>query len=310
MPVKVEAQLFLDALAALELPPLHEMDAATQRAIFDAKNPDGPPPPAVASVEDVMIPGPGGDIGVRIYRPSTDDRLPVLVYAHGGGWVIGSLDSHDSVCRSLANAASAVVVSVDYRLAPEHPYPAPFDDCVAALQWAHTNATQFGGDGSRMAVAGDSAGGNLAAALALWARDNGGPGLAAQVLTYPVCNIADPDTASFADNAEGYLLTAAWMNWFSDQYVPDTADRANPYVSPAMAESHAGLPPALVFTAEYDPLRDDGTNYAKQLTDAGVATEHVNYEGQVHGFASQIDAMPDAQDAVDRAATFLKSNWQ
>ncbi len=309
MPVKAEAQLFLDALAALELPPLHEMDAATQRAIFDARNPDAPPPPEVASVDDLSIPGPGGDIGLRIYRPSTNDGLPVLVYAHGGGWVIGSLDSHDSVCRAWANAASAVVVSVDYRLAPENPYPAPFDDCVAALQWAHANAAQFGGDPSRMAVAGDSAGGNLAAALALWARDNDGPALAAQVLTYPVTNIAAPDTPSFAANAEGYLLTAAWMNWFNDQYVPEAADRADPYVSPAMAESHAGLPPALVFTAEYDPLRDDGAGYAKTLGDAGVMVEYVNYEGQVHGFASQIDAMPDAQDAANRAGTFLNSNW-
>ncbi len=309
MAPKAEAQLFLDTLATLGLPAFETMDAALQREIFDAENPDAPEPPAVHSSEDRQIPGPGGDIGIRIYRPSADEGKPVVVYMHGGGWVLGTLGSHDGICRAIANAADACVVAIDYRRSPEHPFPACFDDCVAGLAWVAANAAEFGGDSSRLAVAGDSAGGNLAAAAAIWARDTGESSVVAQVLIYPATNLADPVTGSYTENADGYLLTQGWMDWFIDQYVPNTADRSDHRASPALASSHAGLAPAIVFTAEFDPLRDDGKAYAAQLTAAGVPTTYSNYEGQIHGFATQIGAMEDASKAAEEMGAFLKSVW-
>lgn len=308
MSPKPEAQTMLDALAALELPPLETLDAETQRTIFGSENPDGPPPPEVASVKDRTIPGQAGDIPVRIYRPTDDTGLPILTYFHGGGWVIGDLNSHDYICRALANAAGAVVVSIEYRLAPEHVFPASYDDCVAGFAWAVDNAEELGGDASRTAVGGDSAGGNLAAAVALWARENSVV-LSAQVLIYPCSNIAEPDTDSYFANADGYLLTRGWMDWFIEQYVPNQADRMLPSASPALADSHAGLAPAIVLTAEFDPLCDDGKYYADMLSAAGVAVSHTKYDGQIHGFATQIGVMDDAQKAVDQIGEFLSATW-
>lgn len=308
MPLHPEAQAFLDGLAALELPPLETLDAETQRAMFGAENPDGPTPPEVASVDDRSVPGAAGDIPVRIYRPSNDDGLPAIVFFHGGGWVIGNLDSHDHLCRALANAAGALVVNVDYRLAPENAYPAAYDDCVSVFAWTVANAAELGADASRVAVAGDSAGGNLSASVAMWARDND-TSLAAQVLIYPATNLAEPDTASYKENGEGYLLTKGWMDWFIDQYVPNAADRSQIAASPALADSLEGLAPAIVLTAEFDPLRDDGKNYADALSAAGVTADYTNFDGQVHGFASQIGVMTDAQVAADQIGEFLKATW-
>ena len=304
MPPKPEAQLFLDGLAVLDLPAFESMDAATQRSIFDAENPDGPPAPPIASVRDTTA----GGVPVRVYKPSDDTGLPVVVYFHGGGWVLGNLDSHDNTCRAIANAASSVVVAVDYRRAPEDTFPAAFDDCVAAVAWVAANAGDLGIDASRIAVAGDSAGGNLAAAAALWARDNADVNVAAQVLIYPAVNLADPVTDSYNNNADGYLLTKGWMNWFIDQYLGD-ADRSQPFASPALAESHAGLAPAIVITAEFDPLHDDGKNYADALSAAGVTVQYEDFDGQIHGFATQIGVMADADVAVDQIASFLAANW-
>lgn len=309
MALRDEAQLLIDDLAAMELPPFETMDVDTQRAILDPIPDDAGEPPPIYSSADQMVAGPGGDIAIRLFRPSADNGLPVIVFFHGGGWVIGTLDSHDALCRSIANAAGAVVVSVDYRLAPENRYPAAFDDCAAVTAWVHANADTLGVDASRMAVAGDSAGGNLAAAVALSARDQGGPDLAAQLLIYPACNLAETNTASYAANGDGYLLTSNWMDWFIDQYVPEQAERGAAHVSPALAGSHANLAPALVLTAEFDPLLDDGKAYAEMLATAGVDTEYFCFDGHVHGFAGQIGVMDAADEAVAKMAEFLATRW-
>jgi len=308
MPVKAEAQQFLDGLAALDLPPFETMDAVTQRSIFDAEVPDELPPVPIHSSEDRTIPGPGGDLTIRILRPSDATDLPVVVYFHGGGWVLGTIDGHDRIGRAIANAASAVVVNVAYRRAPEDPYPAAIDDCNAATAWVAANGSELGIDPARIAVGGDSAGGNLAAAVALWARDNNIV-LAAQLLIYPVSNLTRTDTASYRANGEGYLLTAAWMDWFIEQYVPDASQRSDPLASPAMAASLAGLAPAMVITAEFDPLLDDGQTYADQLSAAGVDVHYRSYDGQIHGFASQIGVMTDAMINVEAMANFLGARW-
>jgi acetyl esterase len=226
------------------------------------------PPEEMARVENLEVPGPAGPIPVRVYVPEGDGPFPVLVYFHGGGWVIGNLDSHDVALRALANRAGTVVASVDYRLAPEHPFPAAPEDCYAATVWAATEIGAFGGDPARLAVGGDSAGGNLAAVVSQMARDRGGPAIVYQLLVYP-CVDASMSSASFAENGDGYLLTKGWMDWFYGHYLTSPTDADNPLVSPSRAESLAGLPPALVITAEFDPLRDEGEAYAAALRAAG-----------------------------------------
>jgi acetyl esterase len=228
------------------------------------------------------------------------------VYFHGGGWVLGSLATHDGICRSLAAGAGCVVVSVDYRLAPEHRYPAAAEDCYAATQWCAAHAAELGADGSRVAVGGDSAGGNLSAVVAQMARDRGGPPLVFQLLIYPVTDAAR-DTQSYRENAEGYLLTAGDMAWFWNHYLGDARARgAEAYASPIRAASLAGLPPALVITAEFDPLRDEGEAYGAALESAGVAAKVTRYDGMIHGFFG-LGAMIDrANSAVQEAAGTLR----
>jgi acetyl esterase len=229
---------------------------------------------------------------------------PVLVYLHGGGWVIGTLDSYDATCRELAQGAGCVVVSVDYRLAPEHRYPAAPEDCYAAVQWVAANAASLGADAKRLAVGGDSAGGNLSAVVSQMARDRGGPAIRFQLLIYPVTD-ADFTRRSYVDNAEGYLLTTASMRWFWDHYVPEQAKRAEPYASPLRAADLSGLPPAWVCTAEFDPLRDEGEAYAKRLQQAGVSTTLTRFDGLIHGFVSMGLVAPKAQAGVDEAIAAL-----
>jgi acetyl esterase len=259
----------------------------------------------VGSVVDRRIPGPAGDIPVRVYTPNGTAPFPLLVYFHGGGWVLGGIDTHDGTCRSLANGAGCVVVSVDYRLAPEHRYPAAAEDCCAATQWAAAHAAELGADARRVAVGGDSAGGNLAAVVALMARDRGGPALVLQLLIYPATD-ARFDTASYRDNADGYLLTAADMRWFWDHYLGDSGRGAEPYASPLRAADLSGLPPALVITAEFDPLRDEGEAYAKRLEDAGVASRLSRYDGMIHGFFGMGQMIDRANAAVGEACANLK----
>jgi len=303
MSLHPQAQALLDQLAAAgevdltQLPPPAVRDVYAQMSLARS-------PAPVASVSDRSIPGPGGPLGLRIYRPAAGPR-PALVYFHGGGFVIGSLETHDGTCRALANASGCTIVSVDYRLAPEHRFPAAPEDCYAALRFAAEAGAEIGVDPSRLAVGGDSAGGNLAAVTALLARERRGPDLAFQLLVYPVTD-ARFDTPSYRENAEGYFLTAKMMRWFWDHYLEHTHQAEDPLASPLRAKDLAGLPPALVVTAGYDPLRDEGEAYAARLREAGVDTELKRYPGMFHGFFSMYDALDDGRDALERAGAALR----
>ena len=260
----------------------------------------------VHAVEDRTIPGPAGEIPVRVYRPSAATGLPVLVYLHGGGWVICDLETHDPTCRAISNGAGCVVVSVDYRLAPEHKFPAAADDAYAATAWVAQHAQELGADASRVAIGGDSAGGNLTAAVALMARERAGPPLSFQVLIYPVLDLAS-ESASRKENGEGYFLTAAGMTWYEEQYLRDDADRKNVLASPLLADDLAGLPPALVVTAEYDPLRDEGEAYGRRLNEAGVPATVSRYDGMFHGFLAFAGALDDATRAQAEVFAALRT---
>jgi acetyl esterase len=262
-------------------------------------------PVAVARLEEMKIPGPGGEIPMRVYWPAGTGPFPVIVFYHGGGWVIGDLDTNDPVCRMLSSKVSAVVVSVDYRLAPEHRFPAAVDDCYAALEWVSLNAARLDADASRIAVGGGSAGGNLAAAVALMSRDRAGPALACQVMFYPVTNVFELTTPSHGHFADGYGLTREHVEFFRDRYVPEERDRKNPYASPLLADSLEGLPPAIVVTAGFDVLRDEGIAYAERLEAAGVATTTAHYPSMIHGFVAMDRLFGEAEDAVDEAAAAL-----
>ena len=260
----------------------------------------------VGNVEDRRITGPGGEILLRIYRPEGAGPFPIVMNYHGGGWVIGDVDTADGQCREMCRRANLVVVSVDYRLAPEHRFPAAAEDCYAATVWAVAHATEIGGDATRIAVAGDSAGGNLAAVVALMARDRNGPKIRFQLLVYPVTN-ARFDTPSYSDNGDGYMLTKASMVWFWEHYAPDAKDRAHPYASPLQAASLAALPAAYVMTAEFDPLRDEGEDYAARLLKSGVPTQCERFPGLIHGFFANSQLVPAASLAMDKACAALRA---
>ncbi|MDP6978720.1 MAG: alpha/beta hydrolase [Myxococcota bacterium] len=268
---------------------------------------------AVAQVEDRTIPGPAGEIPVRVYTPEGTGPFGVLVHYHGGGFVIGGLDTHDKECRGLCAGAGCVVIAVDYRLAPEHRYPAAPEDCYAALEWVAANAASLNVDASRIAVGGDSAGGNLSAVVALMARDRGGPALRFQLLVYPCVDARMSDAyASRKENELGPILLLDTMHYFMDHYFGTGAEgdarRDEPMASPLLAESHAGLPPALVITAELDPLRDEGESYARTLEAAGVATTFTRYDGEPHAFF-QFSTICDAgKRAIEEASQALKSH--
>ena len=304
MPVDPKVQTILDAMAAQGGPAFHEVSPEAARELVRQMQLAGEPEP-VEVVADRTIPGPAGDIPIRVYTPKGDSPLPVLVFFHGGGWVICDLDTHDSVCRALTNAAGCIVVSVDYRLAPEHKFPAAADDAFAATEWVVEHAVKIAGDPSRVAVAGDSAGGNLAAVVAQMAKDRGGPRLAFQLMVYPVTDY-NFDTASHRENAEGYMLTTAAMKWFWNHYLPDEKAGLDPQASPLRADDLSGLPPALVITAEFDPLRDEGEAYAARLADAGVPAKSTRYDGMIHGFFSMSALLPQGRQAIDEAATVLR----
>ena len=293
------AQQWLDTLATAGLPPMQE---STPEAVRATRRP-GPAGPEVHRVEDMEVAGPDGPVPVRIYWPSAEPNLPILLWYHGGGWVIGTLDLADSTARRLASLGQCIVISVDYRLAPEHPYPAGRDDSYAALVWAYQNAKRFGGDSSRIAVGGDSAGGTLATVVAAMARDRAGISLAFQVLIYPVCDAA-MNTESFRVNRT-FGLTPEAMAWFWDHYLPTGTDRADPYISP-LHGTLEGLPPAYVVTAECDPLRDEGNAYAEALRAAGVEVDSECFAGQIHTFFVNAHAFPEGMRAVETAAAHLR----
>jgi acetyl esterase len=263
-------------------------------------------PSPVGAVEDVQIPGHGGQIPARLYRPGGAGPFPLHVYFHGGGWVIGDLDSPDEYCRETCRSSHCLVLSVDYRLAPEHQFPAAIDDAYAAVCWVGENAAKLGADPNRLSVGGDSAGGNLAATTALRVRDQGGPTLCFQLLIYPVTD-ASFDTGSYLSNAEGYMLTRNGMAWFWDQYCPDTEQRRSPYASPMQASDLRGLPPALVITAEYDPLRDEGEAYAAALRAADVPVSARRYDGMIHGFIGLAQFIPAARPVIEHACQSLRA---
>lgn len=265
--------------------------------------------PAVERVEEVSIPGPAGSLRARLYAPQAEHALPMLLFFHGGGFVVGDLETHDAICRTLANEAACIVLSVDYRLAPEAPYPAAAEDCYAATKWAADNAEDLGGDAERIAVGGDSAGGNLAAVVALMARDRGEPLLSRQLLIYPVIDHAF-NTESYRANADGYLLTRSMMQWFWGHYLADAGQGAEPYASPIRAADLSGVAPATVITAEYDPLRDEGEAYARRLESAGVPTTLCRFDGMIHGFFGMTDRLDRAAEAVAFAAAELRYTWE
>ena len=295
----------LQQLEEAGMPPLNEMSPADARVAAEGFVALGGPGEEMAEVSERTIPGPHGDIPIRIYRPEPGESAPCLVYYHGGGWVIGTPDSTDAICRAVAKRAGCVVVSVDYRLSPEHKFPIPLDDCFAATRWVADNAAELGVDPNRIAVGGDSAGGNLAAAVSIRARDEGGPALRMQLLVYPVTN-HDFSTPSYAENGEGNLLTTDMMRWFWDHYVNGPEDSANPLCSPLRAEDLSNLPPAFVITAEYDPLRDEGEAYAAALTKAGVSVTHTRYDGMIHAFWQMVAVFPQATVAADQASEALR----
>jgi len=302
MPVHPQALALAEQLGpALDIT---KGDLAEIRRTLDENSRQGPRPD-VAAVKDLEVPGPAGSIPVRVYRPSEQTDLPVLVYLHGGGWAICSLETHDASCRQLANDAGCMVVSVDYRLAPEHRFPAAPEDCYAALTWTAENAASLGGDPRRLAIGGDSAGGNLSAVVALMARDRKGPRLCHQLLVYPVTDHAF-DTDSYRENADAPILTREIMQGFWSYYLSRAENGRHPYASPLRAEDVSGLPPAHVITAEYDPLRDEGEAYARRLSDAGVPVVQRRFDGMVHGFFGFGELIDVAREAVDDATRELR----
>lgn len=299
------AEGFLAQMAAAGGPPLEEMSPEFARQAFSVFNQLGGPTEEVAKIENRTIPGPAGAIPVRIYTPEGEAPFPALIYFHGGGWVIGELDVVDVPCRALANQAGCVVVSVDYRMAPEHPFPAAVEDSYAATKWVAEHGAEIGVDPSRIAVGGDSAGGNLAAVVSQMAREQDGPKLVYQVMIYPVTD-ATISTPSYEENADGYLLTKAGMVWFYSHYMREDTDRKDTRLSPFWAENLQGLPPALVITAEFDPLRDEGEAYAAKLKAAGVAVKQTRYDGMIHGFFWLGGVLGQCQQAVAEISSALK----
>jgi acetyl esterase len=302
-----EVRALLEALEAEGAPAIETLSPADARAaVLEALRAVAGEPEEVGGVENLAIPHAVRGVPIRIYTPAGDGPFPCLVYFHGGGWVVCDLDTHDVVCRAIANRAGAVVVAVDYALSPEHKFPAAVDECYAATCWVAANAARLGVDPRSIAVGGDSAGGNLSTVMCLKSRDEGGPALVLQVLVYPVTNLAAFDTPSYAEFAERYYLTRAEMEWFRGHYLARPEDAQHPYASPLRAPDLRGLPPALVITAECDPLRDEGEAYAKRMADAGVAVTAVRYAGMIHPFFSLGGVLNQGRRAVEQVAAAVR----
>ncbi|WP_185981878.1 alpha/beta hydrolase [Skermania sp. ID1734] len=303
-----QAAGWLQSIADAGVPPLNEMPVADARATYLAVVAQcGLPAEEVVDIADRTAEGPHGEIPVRIYTPKGSGAFGVLIYFHGGGWVIGDREVVHGPCTLLANRAHAVVVSVDYRMGPEHPFPAAVDDAIAATQWVADHAAELNIDPERIAVAGDSAGGNLAAVVALNARDNGGPALIGQVLLYPATDFTR-DTVSSRENGQGYFLTTELIAWFQEHYQADPTDwRA----SPLLAADVSGLPSAYIITAEFDPLRDEGEAYGERLRDAGVDVEIHRYDGQIHAFAANLAGVMDqGRAALEAVGAHLRKLYR
>ena len=306
-----EAAMVLDLMRKSGRPSLETLDAPAARAQADGlaeKSESDPPDGARAAAR--TLPGPGGPIRFRRYWPlgATAATLPTLIYYHGGGFVIGNLETHDSTCRRIANVSQCQVIAIDYRLAPEHPFPAPVDDAIAAFRHIAANAARFDTAAELLAVGGDSAGGNLAAVICQAQKEAGGAMPSFQLLIYPATDNRN-ESPSRRSLGDGYFLTTALMKWFFDHYAPDGIDRSDPRVSPLFAKDFAGLPPAFVLTAGFDPLRDEGRDYANRLIDAGIKVTYTNYPGTIHGFFSMTRFLKQGLRANDEAACALKVHF-
>ena len=303
MPVDAQSQAVLDEAVAKGHPPYHTLSPQELRSAFSF-----PPGPGmeVAKVEDRLIPGPAGDIPVRVYTPFGEGPFPALIWLHGGGWVIGDLAMGDGTSRRLATYVGCVVVSVDYRLAPENKFPAGVEDCYAATAWVAQNGEAIGVDGRRVAVGGVSAGGNLAAAVSLMARDRGGPPLALQLMVSATTSRSH-DTKSWREKGQDYFPTSDLRNYFWNHYLRDEEDAKNPYAAPIQAKDLRGVAPALIIAAEYDPVSDDGANYAQRLKEAGVPATYTCYEGTIHQFFRMPDRIDQGKQAVAQAVEALKA---
>lgn len=302
MPVHPQAQAFLDQAAGA--PPMHQMPVPAGRAAFDAMAALGGPPEPVEAIEDRTIPGPAGPLPIRIYRPATDARLPVALWFHAGGFTVGSLASHDPLCRTVANRSGCAVIAVDYRLAPEHPFPAALDDAWSALQWVAAHGAELGVDSTRLAVCGDSVGGGLAAITSLLARDARGPALRLQVMVYP-----DVDwrftSPSWTTMSRDYFVTREVAEWLRGNYLPDPPQWTDWRASPLLAPSHAGLPPALVICPEFTPIRSDVEGYVGKLRTSGVPVDYWLAAGMVMGFVSMAGVIDAGREALDRIGAAL-----
>lgn len=309
MPLDPVLKSFLDQMAAMPGPKMWEMSAADARAAFiGLLQLAGPKDVPVGRIENLTAPGPHGDIPVRLYSPvaAGSEALPVLVYFHGGGFVIGDLDTHDGLCRMFADGAECRVISVHYRLAPENKYPAAVDDAFAALKWVEDSASRLGIDANRIAVGGDSAGGALAAIVAQMAKANGAPSLAFQLLLFPVTQIGG-DTSSLREFAVGYFLEKRTLDWFFGHYLAAKDDRQDPRVSPLRAKDFSGLPPAYFMLGGYDPLHDEGAQYAEKLRAAGVPVTVADYGDMVHCFVYLQTVLPQAREAMEAASHALRN---
>jgi acetyl esterase len=304
MPLHPQAQALLDQMKAMGFVYRPEIPIAELRAKLQAMLAMRGEPEPVSKVEDRLIPGPAGEIPIRIYTPEGNGPFPVLVFFHTGGWQVGNLDTQDPTCRHLTNLARCIIVSVDYRLAPEHPFPAAPEDCYAATQWVATHAAEFEGDPTRIAIGGDSSGANLATVVAQMTRDKGDPRLAFQLLLFPGTDFR-LQTPSMQELAEGYNVTKEMMLDIRSNYVPNEADWTNPLASPLLAPDLSNLPPALIITAEYDPLRDDGELYGKRLQEAGVQTTVTRYDGMIHDFPDMLGEL--GEPAFNQMASALRA---
>ena len=304
-----QTQALLDLMIERGVPPTHTLTPAEARSFYrERRGFTQPAPPAVALLRELQADGPRGAVPLRLYRPMGSDAasvLPVLVYYHGGGWVIGDLDTHDTLCRELANGAGCAVVAVDYRMGPEHRFPAAVIDAIAATRWVHSHASELNLDPNRLAVGGDSAGGNLAAVVSIAARDAGDLPIAFQLLIYPATD-QHRNTPSHTSNGQGYLLTTETMDYFTGHYIADPAHYQDWRASPLLHIDLTKLPPALVLTAGYDPLRDEGAAYAERLTAAGNRATYVCFERQIHGFITMGKVLDEANAAVALCAVELK----
>ncbi|NKB59135.1 MAG: alpha/beta hydrolase fold domain-containing protein [Alphaproteobacteria bacterium] len=314
MPVHPQCQAILDAMANADGPTVFDTrDPLEARRLYAASTDMfAPPTPDLRSVENRSVPGETADVPVRIYTPEAESGpsgLPVLVFLHGGGWIFGDIDTHDAMCRVLAHEAACLIVSVDYRLAPEHKFPAGLEDCLTVLDWVAANATGIEGDASRIAIGGDSAGGNLAAAACQVARDKGGPPIVFQLLIYPATDFT-ADMTSPRSNAAGFGLSDVSIEWMRNCYLTDPFDATDPRASPLMAKDLSGLPPALIQTAEFDPLHDEGKAYAEALRNAGGTAIHINYHGMIHGFMRMGALVDDAAVGISDAAKALRGIFE